>query len=180
MSTSIAPGEALPASAAGGAGTFLWGGVPRASIAGLVQDHSVLRKSVQAPMVLPTVGDRCTCRVTRISSKMVSVDLVCVGDTPLRESCAGLIRKEDMQSSSLPATEVHRCFRPGDIILAKVLSLGDSRAYYLTSSDPELGVVLARSADGAVMKPVSYQELECPITGARERRKVARPPNVNV
>ena len=58
--------------------------------------------------------------------------------------------------------------------------MGDSRAYYLTSSDPELGVVLARSADGAVMKPVSYQELECPITGARERRKVARPPNINV
>ena len=58
----------------------------------------------------------------------------------------------------------------------KVISLGDSRNYFLTSAAPELGVVIARSADGARMKPVSYQELEDPITGMRERRKVAKPP----
>ena len=60
-------------------------------------------------------------------------------------------------------------------MLARVVSLGDARAYYLTSSEVELGVVLARSSEGAVMKPISFCEMECPVTKAREARKVAKP-----
>ena len=122
------------------------------------------------------MGDVTTCRVTKIGPKFANVEILCVGEQPLREACSGLIRKEDIQPSYAEPLEIFRCFRPGDIILAKVISLGDSRNYFLTSAAPELGVVIARSADGARMKPVSYQELEDPITGMRERRKVAKPP----
>lgn len=40
------------------------------------------------------------------------------------------------------------CFRLGDIVKAKVLSLGDARSYYLSTAANELGVVYATSEDG--------------------------------
>ncbi len=40
------------------------------------------------------------------------------------------------------------CFRLGDIVKAKVMSLGDARSYYLSTAANELGVVYAVSEDG--------------------------------
>jgi exosome complex component CSL4 len=182
----VSPGEELlpdrllvTAATTAGDGTFLWGGRLRASVAGRTSadaDGVVSVLPRQQSERLPAVGDIVTCRVSRINPRLASVDILCVGNAALRESCSGLIRREDVQPIGVEAVEVYRSFRPGDIVLAKVLSLGDARAYYLTSNEPELGVVLARSAEGARMKPISWCELECPISGARERRKCAKPP----
>lgn len=82
------------------------------------------------------------------------------------------------------------CFRLGDIVKAKVLSLGDARSYYLSTAANELGVVYATSEDGelecrdfeltagAPLLPISYQEMENPQTGETERRKVAKPEDI--
>lgn len=43
---------------------------------------------------------------------------------------------------------MYDCFRPGDVVRAKVLSLGDARSYYLTTADNTLGVVHAKSLAG--------------------------------
>jgi hypothetical protein len=43
---------------------------------------------------------------------------------------------------------MHECFRPGDVVRAEVLSLGDSRSFYLTTAKNELGVVYAKSLAG--------------------------------
>ena len=43
---------------------------------------------------------------------------------------------------------MHKCFRPGDIVLAKVQSLGDTQSYILTTSENELGVIVAKSEAG--------------------------------
>ena len=107
---------------------------------------------------------------------MASVDILCVHDVPLREPCSGVVRREDVRTADgTEAVEIYRSFRPNDIVVARVISLGDSRSYFLTTNDLSLGVVLARSVEGAVMSPVSSSELECPLSGARERRKVAKP-----
>ncbi len=45
---------------------------------------------------------------------------------------------------------MYDCFRPGDIVRAEVLSLGDVRSYFLTTAKNELGVVFARSIAGVV------------------------------
>lgn len=51
---------------------------------------------------------------------------------------------------------MYDCFRPGDVVRAKVLSLGDARSYYLTTADNTLGVVHAKSlAGGEVLVLVS-------------------------
>ncbi len=41
-----------------------------------------------------------------------------------------------------------QCFRPGDIVRASVVSLGDARSYYLSTAQNELGVVYAKSIAG--------------------------------
>lgn len=43
---------------------------------------------------------------------------------------------------------MYKCFKPGDIILAKVISLGDALSYLLTTAENELGVVVATSDAG--------------------------------
>lgn len=43
---------------------------------------------------------------------------------------------------------IGECFRLGDIVKAKVVSLGDARSYYLSTAANELGVVYATSEDG--------------------------------
>ena len=50
--------------------------------------------------------------------------------------------------------------------------LGDSRFYYVTTASAELGVVFARSAEGHTMQPVSFEEVQCPVTKTREWRSM--------
>ena len=174
----VTPGEVLEGATAAGEGAHVWGGKVIASVTGRLElDESGVARVVhrKPPPALPAVGDIVTCRVTRINPRMATVDILCVGNVALRDKCVGLIRREDVRPIGLEPVDVYRSYRPGDIVLAKVLSLGDARAYYLGSSEPELGVAIARSAEGVRMRPVSWCEVECPVTGVRERRKVAKP-----
>ncbi|KAM6185889.1 exosome complex component CSL4 isoform 4-T4 [Rhynchocyon petersi] len=71
--------------------------------------------------------------------------------------------------------EIYKSFRPGDIVLAKVISLGDAQSnYLLTTAENELGVVVAHSESGVQMVPISWCEMQCPQTHTKEFRKVAR------
>lgn len=69
---------------------------------------------------------------------------------------------------------MYKCFRPGDIIRAKVISLGDAHSYILSTAENELGVIFAESEAGAAMVPVSWCHMQCPKTKAKENRKVAK------
>lgn len=97
-------------------------------------------------------------------------------DWLFRESCQGIIRKEDVRQIEVRAgqrvslscmgrsrlthacmsaclaggqvdkVEVFKCFRPGDIVRARVISLGDARQYYLSTAENELGVSRGRGS----------------------------------
>ena len=79
---------------------------------------------------------------------------------------------------------VKRCssminFRPGDVVLCRIVSLGDSRRYHLSTAEPELGVVRAICASSGVkMVPISWKEMQCPETKVKELRKCAKPTNL--
>ena len=89
----------------------------------------------------------------------------------------GAIRKEDVRTgASEQVLLIQESFLPGDLVLARVLSLGDTRRYLLGTAEPQLGVLRALSAtSGKPMIPVSYKEMECPETGVKEPRKCAKP-----
>lgn len=123
---------------------------------------------------VPEPGVVVLARVTKVMAKMASADIMCVGAKAVREKFTGTIRQQDVRATEIDKVDMHSSFRPGDIVKALVLSLGDARAYYLSTAKNELGVVSAVSAAGATMVPVSWTEMHCPLTGQVEQRKVAK------
>jgi len=144
---------------------------------------------------LPQVGDIVTCRVTKINARMASCEILCVGTTLLSTSLDGTIRSRDVRAHDIDSVVISKSFRPGDIVRAQVISLGDLRNYYLSTAKNELGVVLAFSAatstslftsssrnfdspsDTSVslaMVPISWNQMQCPATKVKEYRKVAK------
>ena len=170
------------AEVAAGDGCHVWGEHVHASVVGRatleavggVPTACVVRDRLDAPAV-PAVGDVVVGRVTRVNPRMAHVDILVVRGGALREASTGLIRREDVRDYEADRVEIYRSFRPGDVVRARVLSLGDARAYYLTTAAIELGVIFAQSAAGHTMAAVSWEELECPVTKERAFRKVAKP-----
>nr|XP_033796140.1 exosome complex component CSL4 isoform X3 [Geotrypetes seraphini]XP_033796141.1 exosome complex component CSL4 isoform X3 [Geotrypetes seraphini]XP_033796142.1 exosome complex component CSL4 isoform X3 [Geotrypetes seraphini]XP_033796143.1 exosome complex component CSL4 isoform X3 [Geotrypetes seraphini] len=108
---------------------------------------SVVRETES--QLLPDVGAVVTCKVCSINSRFAKVQILYIGSTPLKNTFRGTIRKEDIRATEKDKVEVYKCFRPGDIVLAKVISLGDVQSnYLLTTAENELGVVVARSEAG--------------------------------
>lgn len=127
-----------------------------------------------AQPVVPAVGDVVTVRVVRITPRLASVDILCVGSHPVPQRYSGVIRVQDIRATEIDKVQVHASFRPGDVVRAEVLSLGDARSYFLTTAKNELGVVYAKSVAGEAMVPVSWQEMQCPRSKVVEPRKVAK------
>ncbi|XP_059628572.1 uncharacterized protein LOC132271263 [Cornus florida] len=123
---------------------------------------------------VPEPGSVVIARVTKVMARMASADIMCVGPKSVREKFSGVIRQQDVRATEIDKVDMHSSFRPGDIVRALVLSLGDARAYYLSTAKNELGVVSAESMSGAIMVPISWTEMQCPSTGQIEQRKVAK------
>ncbi|XP_051119828.1 uncharacterized protein LOC127243716 [Andrographis paniculata] len=123
---------------------------------------------------VPEPGAIVIARVTKVMAKMASADIMCVGPKSVKEKFTGIIRQQDVRATEIDKVDMHASFRPGDIVRALVLSLGDARAYHLSTARNELGVVSAGSAAGATMVPISWTEMQCPVTGLVELRKVAK------
>ncbi|KAM4056174.1 exosome component EXOSC1/CSL4 domain-containing protein [Hirsutella rhossiliensis] len=98
-----------------------------------------------------------------------------VGDTVLQTEWQGVIRVQDVRATEKDKARIHDSFKPGDIVRAQVISLGDQANYYLSTAANELGVIMATSEAGNDMVPVSWKEYKDPETGLGEPRKVAKP-----
>lgn len=122
---------------------------------------------------VPEPGCIVLARVKKVMAKMASADIMCVGERSVREKFTGIIRQQDVRATEIDKVDMHASFRAGDIVRAVVLSLGDARAYYLSTAKNELGVVSAESTAGEMMIPISWTQMQCPVTGQIEQRKVA-------
>ncbi|XP_075072019.1 exosome complex component CSL4 [Mixophyes fleayi] len=151
----------------------LSGHVVKKSDNGLMPMISVVRDTESH--LVPDVGAIVTCKVTSINSRFAKVQIMYISSTPLKNTFRGTIRKEDIRATEKDKVEVYKSFRPGDIVIAKVISLGDIQSnYLLTTAENELGVVVAHSDAGVSMTPISWCEMQCPKTHIKEPRKVAR------
>lgn len=119
------------------------------------------------------IGDECVGRVTRVTTTQVFVSILYAGGTELRQRGRGVVRKEDVRATEVDKIAMNDCFRPGDIIKAAVISLGDSWQYYLSTSDPQHGVLYGFSGSNALMHPVNEGEMLDVSTKRRFKRKVA-------
>ncbi|XP_067126639.1 exosome complex component CSL4 isoform X1 [Centruroides vittatus] len=164
----------------GGKGTYTRMGYIYASLVGYVsvkkvkdQPSVIEVKRGTEQNILPTIGCIVTVRITNITPMYCKCAILCIEDIVLREPFRGLIRKEDVQATEKDMVEMNKCFRPGDIVLGKVLSLGDALSYLISTAEKELGVVIAYSEAGAKMIPITSTKMQCPKTFNEESRKVA-------
>lgn len=95
----------------------------------------------------------------------------------LGETFKGIIRVQDVRSTDRDKVQIIESFKPGDIVRAQILSLGDGSNYYLTTARNDLGVIFAKSEGGAgfLMHAIDWQTMICEKTGITEPRKCAKP-----
>lgn len=124
--------------------------------------------------VVPRTGSVVICKVVRVNPRLASVNILCCDDKPLQGTALGIIRVQDVRMTELDKVEIYNSFRPGDIVKAEVLSLGNAKSYFLTTAKNEYGVIFAKSVAGATMVPISWEKMQCPKTNTVELRKVAK------
>merc|ERR1719282_479090 len=179
----VAPGQQLGDAIElfAGKGTYAENGFVYASVNGEVQQTDDAKLEVTsvgdvASCVVPGVGATVIVRVIRMSQERADCSIVAVGQTPLKEKFGGVIRKQDIRFFEVDKINIVDCFRVGDFVRAQVLALGDARSFVLTTAaSDDLGVILARGAAGAPLAPISWQYMKCPVSGVKEKRKVAKP-----
>ncbi len=131
----------------------------------------------------PASGQLVYARVTKVEDRFAKLDIVAVADQPVNTTFVGIILQENTRDFDKSNIEMHNCFRPGDIVKAKVsagVGGGTSRdqSVLLTTAEEDLGVVFARSPHtGALMVPRSWTEFECVQTRTKHKRKVAKVAN---
>ncbi|XP_024940320.1 exosome complex component CSL4 [Cephus cinctus] len=134
-----------------------------------IEVHSMTEQSI-----VPAPGDIVTAMVTIVNQRFCKCVIKCIGDIVLTRPYRGVLRKEDVRATEKDRVEMYKSFRPGDIILARVMPMIDVHTYQLSTAENELGVVIAYSEGGASMIPISWTQMQCPKTLAVEFRKVAK------
>jgi exosome complex component CSL4 len=166
VGTTVFPGDVLVGGGVGGGneeyqaglGCYVWkDGTIRSSLCGKVvvstggvnnQGKPIISVSAGNREVRENiiVGDSAYCQVLKINVNQAIVNITFVGDNALSYPPKGIIRREDVAGSS-DTVAMYQYFRPGDIVRAEIVSLGDSR-YYLSTDGDDLGVFSATSQQG--------------------------------
>ncbi|XP_050438593.1 exosome complex component CSL4 [Adelges cooleyi] len=162
-----------------GQGTYKRQDYIYSSLAGIVNinkknETSVIEVISKDRTVVPAPGDIVTAMVTTLNQDMCKCLITSVNGHELNETYRGSLRKQDVRTKEIDKIEMLQCFRPGDIILAKVLPMTEAHTFKLTTAENELGVVIACSESGHPMTPISWTEMKCTVTNSVECRKVAK------
>ncbi|GAA5955850.1 hypothetical protein JCM21900_001735 [Sporobolomyces salmonicolor] len=167
----VIPGQPLAPSAPGaalspGPGTFVRGGqVYAARVGELVREGDVVSvKGKEDTQAIPEPNSIVIGTVSRITRQAATLSLLTVDGRPCRPDFAGVIRSQDVRQTAKDSVKMWSCFRPGDVVRAKVISLGDSRSYFLSTAANSLGVLFAVSGTtGEALEAVSWEEMRDPM-----------------
>ena len=145
-----------------------------------VQTSSVNPHKKVQTQIIPEIGQEIIGKIVKITTKYAGVDILSVdGEAPLMEPIKGTIRTQDVvevEEKEIPP--IHLAFRPGDLVRARIIGVGDPSAGFLLSTGvtPHLGVIYGKSAAaGAPLLPHAWNEMVCSQTGSKEKRKCAKP-----
>uniref|UniRef100_A0A914XQL4 Exosome complex component N-terminal domain-containing protein n=1 Tax=Panagrolaimus superbus TaxID=310955 RepID=A0A914XQL4_9BILA len=130
--------------------------------------------------IMPVIGTVVTARIVSITTKLAKCSIFCVQDCILPVEFSSTLRKEDMLESEYNKRGLWEYVKPGDIILARVLGMGDVQTSYLLSiAENELGVTTACGENGETMIPKDLHTVFSAKSGYEESRKVAQIPYLN-
>ncbi|KAG9391710.1 Exosome complex component CSL4 [Carpediemonas membranifera] len=100
-----------------------------------VQGHTV---------AVPAVKSTVIGRVVRISKLSAFIILLFSDGQRLTTPFRGILRSIDVRDYKVDDVSIEQFFRPGDIVKATVLGLGDGRSLLLTTAGPGLGLIHSR------------------------------------
>eukprot|EP00934_Nitzschia_sp_Nitz4_P006719 Nitzschia sp. Nitz4//scaffold311_size21207//12049//12609//NITZ4_008622-RA/size21207-processed-gene-0.55-mRNA-1//1//CDS//3329547386//6709//frame0 len=171
--STVVPGDRLCTieQAKGGRGTNVRQGHIYASLLGKLQlevrsngDSQVVfchvvetSNKVPASLRALRVGQLVVGNVVRLAPQGAHVE-ICIAQgvgtlvSSANSSYEGIIRTEDERVQEVkteqqePTTEPSSMFSPGDRVLCRIVAMGDNRRYFLTTADPDLGL-LARQEE---------------------------------
>ena len=90
---------------------------------------------------LPKVGDVVYGKVLRLHPQYAILQIACVAGNFVGDFVVqGKLRREDIRSDHIDAVVVADFVRPGDILKARVISLGDEHSYVLSTAAEDCGV----------------------------------------
>ena len=131
---------------------------------------------------VPWVGAVVTARVELLTARFAKLSILAVESGVLAHAFSGEVKREDVEERDKDRTRMQNCFRPGDLVLARIISAGETASTFQASTaEEELGVVAAKCAeDGARLRrpPQSWKTMECPDCGVVVPRKLARLPDM--
>jgi exosome complex component CSL4 len=199
MTTVVVPGQVVgtSASSVAGPGTHVYEDNILASIAGTLATIGASTKKSKPTLTIarhapvppgPEVNSVVLARVIRVQARQLVVSILPVAPGSSADSLTSytamtnddlqyqaILRREDVRAYEKDKIAMNDMFRVGDIIRATVISLGDERSYYISTTGNEFGVVVATSTAGNAMVPASWKEMRDVVTGKSELRKVAKP-----
>lgn len=79
-------------------------------------------KSCGSQTIVPVAGDIVTARITVVNQRFAKCLITCIGDVILNRVYRGLLRKEDVRATEKDRVEIYKSYRPGDVVLARVVS----------------------------------------------------------
>lgn len=88
----------------------------------LLQTRTIEVQGITEQSIVPAPGDIVTAMVTVVNQRFCKCSIKCIGDIVLTRPYRGILRKEDVQAIDKDRLEMYKCYRPGDIILARVVS----------------------------------------------------------
>lgn len=104
------------------------------------------RRQAGPALLVPETGAQVLCRVLRVNPRQATVTIVRINGRDARADFRGVIRQQNVRAREVDSVDVVQLFRPGDVVAAEVISLGDRRSYYLSTAEDGLGVVRRRLA----------------------------------
>ncbi|VWU49529.1 exosome complex component CSL4, putative [Hepatocystis sp. ex Piliocolobus tephrosceles] len=133
----------------------------------------IIVDNIKSFQLLPQVGDVVICKVFRVTFNMVYCNILIVKDKPLKNFFKGFINKSDIHIHEGELGDNFDCYKQGDIIKAKILSIGQHSAYKLSTVGSDLGVIIAFSEKGEILKPVAWNLMVSLSDMNFEQRKVS-------
>mmetsp|Transcript_10423 Transcript_10423/g.20484 ORF Transcript_10423/g.20484 Transcript_10423/m.20484 type:complete len:202 (-) Transcript_10423:140-745(-) len=133
---------------------------------------NVVRRKDRFAPVVPSTGSLVIAKVQSINARAAKVSILSVNDERVKQAFPAMIRSQDVREHNKDDVQIASSFRPGDLVRASVVSLGDTRSYFLSTAEDGLGVVHA-TYDGVPMVAISAEAMQCPNTLVTQARKVA-------
>ncbi|KAI6191553.1 hypothetical protein M3Y97_00240600 [Aphelenchoides bicaudatus] len=140
----------------------------------------VIGRFDEKKFILPHINSIVTARVESLCLGFAKCSILCVANTHLKDEFSAILPKENVRDKDKDKVELHKSVQPGDIILARVVGVGDTQTSFLLSiSEPALGVKYAVGLNGERMEPENLVSVKDIKSDYREPRKCCQVPDLN-